>query len=144
MIFLKKTALLDDGATKHAEMVLAYRKHVKKKRHEARWSWAVELLAWRSPVWRVGSGRREFSSGLLLGGEVVFVGCIPIGSAKVRSYLQTVWYGGGVACIAPSESSLPNLSVSTMAALVSAVFLVGGIIGELSHLVTLSVLWAKA
>jgi hypothetical protein len=111
---------------------------------EARWSWAVELLPLRSPVWRVGSGRREFSGGFLLGGEVVFMCCFLVDSAKVWSFLQTVWYGGGVACIAPSESSWPNLSVLTMATLVSVVFLVGGIVGELSHPATLSVLRAKA
>jgi hypothetical protein len=52
---------------------------------EARWSWAVELLPWGSPVWRVGSDRREFSGGILLGGEVVFVCCFPYASLAAAS-----------------------------------------------------------
>jgi hypothetical protein len=95
-------------------------------------------------VWLVGSSW-QFSSGLLLGGEVGFVFCVPVGSAKVRSFLQPVWFGGGAVCIAPSESFVLILSVQTTmtTTLVSAVFLVEGIVGELSHPATLSVLRRK-
>jgi hypothetical protein len=82
----------------------------------------MELLPWWSPVWRVGSGRQEFSGGLLLGGGVDFVCCSPVDSAKVRSFLQAVWFDGGVACIAPSESSMPIFLVPTIMTLVSAIF----------------------
>jgi hypothetical protein len=65
-----------------------------------------------------------------------------VDNAKVWSFLQAIWFYGGVACIAQSESSVPTLS-RTMT-LVSVVSLIGGVVEELSHQTTLSVLQAKA
>jgi hypothetical protein len=67
----------------------------------------MELLLRWYPVWRVHSVRREFSGGLLLEGGVDFVCCSSVNGAKLRSSLQAVWFGGGVACIVPSKSSMP-------------------------------------
>jgi hypothetical protein len=73
-----------------------------------------------------------------------FVCYSPVDSAKVRSFLQAVWFDGSVTCIAMSKSSVPTLLVPMTMMLVSVVSLVGGVVEELSYLTTLSVLQEKS
>jgi hypothetical protein len=96
-------------------------------------------------LWSSSHGGLRCGVSALAGGSSLVALCSEVvDSAKVRSFLQAVWFDGGVACIAPSESSVPTLSVPMTMTLVSAIFLVGGVIEELSHPTTLSVLQAKA